>query len=50
MTHCPRCGRRLIVKRDGIFRWQACPAPKACGWSVFVHGQDARDRAGERTS
>ena len=46
-TQCPRCGRRLIHKRDGIFRWKACPASKACGWTVFVHGQDPRDKAAQ---
>ena len=43
-TNCPRCGRKLIEKWDGIFHWKACPAPKACGWSVFTHGQDPRDK------
>jgi ribosomal protein L37AE/L43A len=44
-TICPRCGRKLIHKRDGLFRWRACPAAKSCGWTVFVHGQDPRDKA-----
>jgi transposase-like protein len=35
-THCPRCKRRTIVRRDGLFRWRACPASKSCGWSVFT--------------
>lgn len=34
-TVCPDCGRRTVLRRDGIFRWRACPATKACGWSVF---------------
>ena len=47
-TRCPRCGRRTITKRDGVFQWRACPASKACGWTVFTHGQDERDKAVER--
>ncbi len=42
---CPRCFRRLIHKRDGIFGWRVCPATKSCGWTVFTHGEDARDKA-----
>ena len=48
-TKCPRCGRRLVTKRDGIFRWKACPATKACGWTVFNHGEDVRDNEEVRT-
>lgn len=44
-TICPRCGRPTIVKRDGIFRWRACRADKSCGWTVFNHGSDPRDKA-----
>jgi ribosomal protein L37AE/L43A len=47
-TTCPRCGRRTIYRRDGIFRWRACPASRACGWTVFTHGWDERDTADER--
>jgi hypothetical protein len=46
-ANCPRCGRPLITKRDGIFRWRACRAARACGWTVFTHGQDERDKEGE---
>jgi ribosomal protein L37AE/L43A len=41
---CPRCGRRTVKRRDGIFGWRACPASKSCGWTVFTHGQDPRDK------
>jgi hypothetical protein len=44
-NRCPRCNRRLIRKRDGLFTWKACPARKACGWSVFTHGDDPRDES-----
>lgn len=40
---CPRCGRLTITRYDGVFQWKACPAAKACGWSVFTHGEDPRD-------
>lgn len=43
-THCPRCGRKLRLHREGIFQWKLCPARKSCGWSVFTHGQDPRDK------
>jgi hypothetical protein len=46
-THCPRCGRKLIRRADGIFGWQACPASKACGWDVWTHGEDPRDKEDE---
>lgn len=41
---CPRCGRKLVLRRDGVFQWRACPAPRACGWDVFTHGDDPRDK------
>lgn len=47
-THCPRCGRKLIYRHDGIFRWRICPATTACGWTVFNHGDDPRDKPDEQ--
>lgn len=48
---CPRCGRRLILRRDGVFQWKACRASRACGWTVFTNGEDPRDlRGGEPAS
>jgi hypothetical protein len=44
---CPRCGRKLVMKSEGIFRWKACPARKSCGWTVFNHGDDPRDKENE---
>lgn len=38
---CPRCGKRLRYKIDGIFRWKVCI--KKCGWTVFTHGDDPKD-------
>ena len=43
-TVCPRCGRKTVKKRDGIFGWRICPATKSCGWTVFNHGDDSRDK------
>jgi len=40
---CPRCGRLLHYKYDGLFRWKVCPAFKSCGWTVFTHGDDPQD-------
>jgi len=48
--HCPRCGSRLVYRRDGIFRWRECPRSKRCGWTVFTHGDDPRDKRGEPLS
>jgi predicted RNA-binding Zn-ribbon protein involved in translation (DUF1610 family) len=41
---CPRCGGQTIMRRDGVFQWRACRKSKACGWTVFTHGDDARDK------
>jgi hypothetical protein len=47
MNKCPRCGRKLIYRYEGPMRWKACPAKKACGWSVFTHGTHAGDEKRE---
>lgn len=43
-TICPRCGRLLHYRYEGLLRWKACPAHKSCGWTVFTHGTDERDK------
>lgn len=46
-THCPRCGKKLRMKWDRKafipMGWKVCT--KACGWTVFTHGNDPRDKA-----
>ena len=27
---CPRCGGPIILRRDGVFQWQACRKTTAC--------------------
>lgn len=44
-TICPRCGRLLQYRYDGLMRWRVCPATKRCGWTVFTHGEDPKDKA-----
>lgn len=48
-TICPRCGGKTKRKMDrfGIFEWRVCRKTKTCGWTVFNHGDDPRDKASQ---
>jgi ribosomal protein S27AE len=43
-SRCPRCGRKLVYREHKLFRWRICPAQRRCGWTVFNHGDDPRDK------
>jgi ssDNA-binding Zn-finger/Zn-ribbon topoisomerase 1 len=43
-SKCPRCGRKLVYRENGNYRWRVCPARRRCGWTVFTHGDDPRDK------
>lgn len=43
-SRCPRCGRKLVYREYGAFRWRICPARRRCGWTVFTHGEDPKDK------
>ena len=45
-SRCPRCGRKLVYREHKAFRWRICPAQRRCGWTVFNHGDNPKDKEG----